>query len=178
MIEMAFAHSIFFLNEIDMDLWICSRNELLPILIWPLFSPSRSWRQKFMHFTASTGQAENKATIKDAQDAQKAIAQATAALDSFYSGQETCWTLWVMCSIVYWLCSYLFVFVFASKNVKHWSHETQRKHPIQFMDGQFGRTTPIYKTLVKLKLYIQQIETVNSTVNPHTLSLLSGAFTF
>ncbi|CAL1158658.1 unnamed protein product, partial [Cladocopium goreaui] len=28
---------------------------------------------------------ENKATIKDAQDAQKAIAQATAALDSFYS---------------------------------------------------------------------------------------------
>lgn len=31
---------------------------------------------------------ENKATIKDAQDAQKAIAQATAALDSFYSGAK------------------------------------------------------------------------------------------
>lgn len=32
--------------------------------------------------------AENVATIKDAQDAQKAIAQATAALDSFYSGTK------------------------------------------------------------------------------------------
>lgn len=32
--------------------------------------------------------AENEATIKDAQDAQKAIAQATAALDSFYSGTK------------------------------------------------------------------------------------------
>jgi len=32
--------------------------------------------------------AENAATIKDAQDAQKAIAQATAALDSFYSGTK------------------------------------------------------------------------------------------